>query len=203
MLHCCYRALQRFMVLEGVAVVVGDAETIGVSRDSTGQVQSLDSADIERFIAEGQAPYCQSLVERLSDELLHCFGSIHDGKLISFCWFHIGGADAWMNEGYCPATGTAIRLIQNAAFVFHAYTAPEARGRRHLSQVLSAAAQELNEHFGVSHLVGTTELTNTAALAAFRRTGFDHSASYWRVGMGPWAAGWYPKPRLPVLRYGP
>lgn len=202
MVRLCYRVMQRVMVLEGVAVLVGDTAVIGGSSGRGDRVRSLDRSDLDRFIGVEQAPYCQSLAERLSDERLHCYGVIEEAGLASFCWFHRGGADASMNEGYCPATGTAIELTEDAAFVLHAYTAPEARGRRLLPQVLSVAARELDEQFGVSHLVGTTELTNDAAIAAFRRAGFDHTASYWRIGAGRWAAGWYPCPVPPVVRYG-
>lgn len=202
MLRFCYRVLQHVMVIEGVAVLVGDTAAIVGYGGRGATVRSLDCDDLDRFIAAGHAPHCQSLVERLYDERLHCYGSIDNDQLTSFCWFHRGGADASMNEGYCPATGTAIELTEDAAFVLHAYTAPQARGRGLLPQVLSAAARDLKGRFGLSHLVGTTELTNDAAIAAFRRAGFDLTTSYWRIGIGRWAAGWYPRPVPPVVRYG-
>lgn len=202
MLRFVYRVLQRIFVLEGVAVLVG--ETLGIASPSerTQEVLTISQEQMRRFVTEGQAPYCDALVDRLDNRQLWCFGIVEDARLVSFAWFFLGSAEAEMNQGYCPATATEIRLTDDAAFVFNAYTARWCRGRGLMSALLRSAAATLREHAGANQLVGTTELVNRAALSAFGNAGIKKRAAYWRFGVGPWSAGWYPRPQLPVLGYG-
>ena len=107
-----------------------------------------------------------------------------------------------MNKGYCETTAIAIELSDNAAFVFHAYTATAARGQGRIPALLSAAAETLRRRAGIAYVVGTTELMTSTALSAFASAGIKKTASYWRCGVGKWTAGWYPKPAPPAVKYG-
>lgn len=202
MLRFVYRVLQRFFVLEGVAVLVGDTTGAAPPVERTADVRTVSQEEIKRFIANGQAPYCDELVDRLDNRQLWCFGVVEDDRLVSFAWFYLGSAEAEMNQGYCPATATAIRLTNDAAFVFHAYTAATCRGRGLMTTLLRHAGPTLRHRANVGYLVGTTELVNHAALSAFANAGVCRQAAYWRYGLGSWAAGWYPKPQLPIVEYG-
>ena len=201
MLRFVYRVLQRVFVLEGVAVLVGDTGGVAPTNEHAHDISAVSQEQMRRYIAEGQAPYCDELVGRLDSRQLWCFGAVEDDHLLSFAWFCLGSAEAEMNRGYCPATATAIRLTDDATFVFNAYTAESWRGRGLMSALLRCAGTTLQEQAGVRHLVGTTELVNRAALSAFGNAGIERRAVYWRYGIGSWAAGWYPEPQPPVRGY--
>ncbi len=202
LLRIAYKSLQRLMVLEGISVMVADAMQSAKSLSYDNRAGLILPETLHSAIARGDAPYCEGLADRILDDRLWCFGAVVDGRLQSFAWFHIGGADADMNYGRQAATATALKLTPNSAFVFHAYTTPAARGQRLLGDVLTQAADWLTKHRGVRHLVATTELVNTSARSAFAQAGYLHQDAYWRYGLGLWAAGWYPAPQQPILAYG-
>ncbi len=203
LVYISYRCLQRLIVLEGVALMVADTATVSASRKPSGQARSLSVDELKRFIELGDAPYCENLVDRLSDDRLYCFGVESDNHLLSFAWFHIGSAEADMNYGRCKATATAIQLEPEAAFVFHAYTALQSRGKRLMAEVLAEAARYLKHKNGVEQFVATTELVNKAARYSFARAAFVEAGSYWRFGLGRCVGGKYPMPASPILGYEP
>jgi hypothetical protein len=199
-----YRLLQRIFVLEAVAVMTARTAEVSVHRITAADLEALvlTHGQLQHFMQRGEAPYCESLCERLGDPRLTCVGVVAGGHLLSFAWFHQGCAEAAMNYGRTPATATPILLTPDAAFVFHAYTAPQARGQRLLTAVLAHAATWLVETHDVKALVTTTETVNDAARAAFRRASFIDAGTYWRYGLGKRVFGWYPRPQAPIVAYG-
>ncbi|MEO0530020.1 MAG: hypothetical protein AAF266_05500, partial [Planctomycetota bacterium] len=65
MLRFVYRVLQRIFVLEGVAVLVGDTLGVASPSERTQEVLTISQEQMRRFVTEGQAPYCDALVDRL------------------------------------------------------------------------------------------------------------------------------------------
>lgn len=202
MFRFAYRALQRVFVLEGVAVLVGETCRAAARTEPACETRVISREEMIRFSVDGHAPYCDELAERLDNKRLWCFGVLEANRLLSFAWFCLGSVEAEMNRGYCPATATAIQLADDAAFVFNAYTTESYRGRGLMTALLATASRTLQQQAGVTHLVATTELINRSALAAFARAGIEKQTAYWRYGIGPCAAGWYPQARRPVLGYG-
>lgn len=198
-----YRCLQRVMVLEGVVVLCTGTDSCGQPSGGEPEARQLTRAEVAAFIERGEAPYCDTLLPLFDGERAHCFGVVRGDALQSFAWLHRGSAPAELNQGRSPKTATAVALEESAAFVFHAYTRPEARGQLLLQEVLRRAAGELQETHGVTDFVTTTELVNDSARAAFRRAEFEEIGSYWRYGVGRFIGGCYPRPTGPVLGYGP
>ncbi len=196
-----YRCLQRAIVLERVTVMV--ARTSAVT-EATGNrvVKQLDKRSLVTFLELGDAPYCEALVARLDDPRLHCFAVVEAGRLRSFAWFYRGSAEAEMNYGRSKATASAIELDEDTAFVFHAHTAADSRGKRMMAAVLSHAARELAASDRVDWLVATTECVNDAARHAFRRVGFQEVGRYTRFGVGRCVFGAYPTPVPPIRSFG-
>jgi len=183
--------------------MVADAPKLTGKPLADNRAMLISPKRLQAAIECGDVPFCEQLAERMHDDRLWCFGVVAEDRLLSFAWFHIGRAEAQMNCGQQAATATALELNADSAFVFHAYTHPDARGQRLLGDVLTRGAAWLAEHQGVRRLVGTTDLLNTAARNAFAHAGFRQHGAYWRFGLGPWAAGWYPAPETPILAYGP
>lgn len=202
MLRPPYTILQRIMVLEGVSVMVAKTDGSVNSEPHELGAARLSRPQLQRYSQQGEAPHCEALLESMEDQQLFCFGVESKGKLLSFSWFHIGSASADMNYGRTRATATALELEPSTAFVFHAYTAEEARGRRLLTRVLEHAGVWLRQHRCVTHLVATTELINDSARRAFANAGFQHADSYWRFGFGSRIGARYPAAKSPVIRYG-
>ncbi|QDS99253.1 GNAT family N-acetyltransferase [Adhaeretor mobilis] len=197
-----YRCLQRLIVLEGVSVLVGHVEQVSKITASDKKARMLSLESLQEHILNSEAPYCQTLVARIEERNLSCFGVESGGHLLSFAWFHLGSAEAGMNYGRDSSTATPILLQDNATFVFHAYTSSDARGKGLMSKVLGCAADSLRKSDGIKYLVATTEIVNDSAQSAFHRAGFNKAATYWRFGIGRWVVGKYPKPTGPILAFG-
>lgn len=121
LIRLAYRCLQRVMVLERVTVMVAETNRMTLASGDS-RVERLQKKRLAEFLAQGDAPYCDELIEQLADPRLSCFGVVNGGRLQSFSWLFCGSADADMNYGYCQATATPIELAGHTAFVFHSYT---------------------------------------------------------------------------------
>lgn len=201
-----YRVLQKLIVFGGARTLVAPVDCLAAAPTQPSSVQHqlvrLNEKNLARHIARGEAPYCESLALRINEPRLHCFGAIENEKLVAFIWVHEGSAEAEMNYGCHLGTATSIGLANDSAFVFHVYTAPEARGQGWMGAVLRHAAQVLGTEHGIESFVTTTEVINRAALAGFTKIGFEERGVYWRYGLGSLVRGWYPKPIFPILSYG-
>jgi GNAT superfamily N-acetyltransferase len=201
MLRFSYRILQKLAVFEVARTFTVDTACLSAGSQQA-EVIALDQESLALYLERGEAPGCEPFIERLSEQGLHAFGAIVDGELASFAWLHEGLAEAGMNYGYHPGTATAIHLADDAAFVFHIYTAPQFRGRGLMGAVLRGAASRLLAERGVRTLVTTTETINDAARAGFARLGFEDCGAYCRFGLPRWTTGWYPRPAAPILAFG-
>lgn len=201
MLRFIYRCLQRVIVVERVCVLSASTQVFIEKMQPTNQAKRLSHSSLQGFILQEDAPYCEPLLDKITDPELCCVGVVQEGRLKSFAWFHVGAAKADMNYGKDARTATALSLPLDAAFVFHAYTAAAARGNRLMTQVLSEAAEMLHREQNIQHLVTTTEWTNSSARIAFRNAGFNEEWFYWRCVLGPWNFGVYPQPRDPILGF--
>ncbi|QDV78336.1 hypothetical protein [Botrimarina mediterranea] len=132
-------------VLEGVAVLVAHAADTARATLGGHDAESLSRERLQHYLDLGEAPFCDTLVERLDDDRISCFGVEANGSLLSFAWLCKGVAEAEMNYGRQPSTATPLLLSSIAAFVFHAYTAPHVRSQGLLGAVLRKAAASLLE----------------------------------------------------------
>lgn len=196
-----YRIAQKLAVVEGVRLLSAPTAWIEASRTNRVRVVPLDAETLRRQAALGHAQGCDEYTGRLGEPDLDAFGVLVEERLACFAWFRRRGVEGPMNRGYHPGTATAIELVDDAAFVFHAYTAPEFRGRGLLPAVLASAARTLRRERGVRWLATTTECVNDAARRALCRAGFEDHGGYWRVGVGRRVAGWYPPPTMPFVGF--
>ncbi len=200
-----YRALQKLIVLEGVRTLVAPVDHLAAVPTKPGvapaELVQLDPATLVQYIAQDEAPNCEPFARRLDEPRLHCFGAIAEKSLVAFLWLHEGSAEAEMNCGYHPGTATPIALVPSAAFVFHVYTAPSARGQGRMGAVLGHAARTLQAERGIESFVTTTEIINRAARAGLTKVGFEERGIYWRFGLGRKTGGWYPRPTSPILGF--
>lgn len=201
MLRFIYRCMQRVIAIERVCVLSASTYIVTEKMQCSTQAKVLSQTVMNRFIQQADAPHCEPLLDQMLDPQLCCVGVIQAERLQSFAWFYIGTAKAEINYGKDSRTATALSLAPDSAFVFHAYTAANARGNRLMKQVLSEAAQVLHRDHGIQQLVTTTEWTNSSARRAFRIAGFKEEGFYWRCKLGPWNFGIYPQPRSPILGF--
>lgn len=194
-----YRLLQRVVPFEAARLLVLDSNTVRSSAEVGGYtIRVLSTSEASEYAASGQLLFSEELIPRLIEHRMWCVGAESEAGLCAFAWFYEGLAEKGMNVGYHPATATEIQLSSNAAFVFNVYTAPDSRGQGLMPAMLSCAALELYRTRDVGWLVTTTEVTNAAALAGFRKSGFHEQGVYLRFGIGAHSWGWYPKLREPV-----
>lgn len=201
MLRFFYRCMQRVIVLERVCVLAARSQTVAARLEPANLAKQLSQALMGNFVVHNEAPHSNTLVDQMLDPNLHCVGVVQKECLLSFAWFYVGTARADTNYGKDSRTATALSLTPDSAFVFHAYTSVNARGKRLLTQVLSRAAEMLHHEQDIRYLVTTTEWTNSSARLAFQSAGFTEVGFYWRCGLGPWNFGIYPRPNGPVLGY--
>lgn len=201
MLRLIYRFLQRVIVLERVCVLSAPVQNLTEQLQSSNRAQLLSQPMLRQLVQDNEVPHCKDLVEQMGDPRMHCIGVIQDECLKSFAWLYVGTAKAEMNYGDDLRTATALSLTPDSAFVFHAYTSVDARGKRLMTQVLTRAAETLNQERDIQHLVTTTEWTNSSARVAFQNAGFTELGFYWRCELGPWNFGIYPRPKGPVTGY--
>ncbi len=195
-----YRALQKLVLLEGTRTMVAPIDRLA-TKEKPGMTR-LDPKSLAQHMAQGEAPYCESLVGRMNEPKLHCFGAVADKSLVAFAWIYEGSADSEMNYGYHRDTATPIELAPNTAFVFNIYTAPDSRGQGWMGALLSHAARVLEAEQGIESFVTTTEVINRAAKASLTKIGFEERGIYWRYGLGNKIGGRYPKPTVPILAFG-
>ena len=194
-----YRLLQRVIPCEAARVLILDSSTIASTPEVTNHtIRLLSSSDAVKYASGGSLLNSDELVPRLTEDRMWCVGAESEAGLCAFAWFYEGLAERGMNVGYHPATATEIQLSGEAAFVFNVYTAPESRGQGLMPAMLSHAALELRKSRDVRWIVTTTEVTNDAARAGFRKSGFHEQGVYFRFGFGKYAWGWYPKSREPI-----
>lgn len=201
MRQLAYRALQKLAVFEVARTLTADTAILATGEQRS-EVVRLDKQTLQGFLDQNQAPGCEPFLERLDEPNLHAFGAILHGRLVSFAWLHEGSAEAGMNYGYHPGTATAIRLTDDAAFVFHLYTAPEARGQGWMRSVIWKAAKELLQNRSIRSFVTTTETINQPARRALENAGFIDRGAYCRLGVGEWCSGWYPRTSEPIVGFG-
>lgn len=194
-----YRLLQRVVPFEAARVLVLDSSTIATTPEvADHSIRLLPSSAAKRYASCGSLLYSDEHVPRLTEDRMSCVGAESEAGLCAFAWFYEGLAERGMNVGCHPATATEIQLSGDAAFVFNVYTAPESRGQGLMPAILSHAALELHRSRDIRWLVTTTEVTNDAARAGFRKSGFCEHGFYVRFGFGKYAWGWYSRPREPI-----
>ena len=177
-----YRLAQRLIVLELTRVLSAPTDTLAAGAPTPESVGPLDRESLERFAAAGDAPWCEALVPRLGvDPDLHAYGAVVDGRLASFAWANLREAEPAMNVGYCAGTAQGMRLADDAAFLFHAFTQPAHRGQGWMVRVIRYAAEDLSRR-GVRWVVTTTDHFNRPARAALASAGFGGRGWYLRVG---------------------
>lgn len=199
-----YRAARRVLPVEAATVLVASTRPASRPRGNGGgyMISFLDEGRATAYAERGQLPFAESYLERLSEDRMWCVAVESEDALCSFAWLYEGLAERGMNVGSHPATATEIRLGKDSAFVFNGYTSPASRGRGLMSTALLHAAAELRLHRGVRWLVSTTDVTNTAALAGFRKCGFRGLGRYYQLGVGPLAWKSHPAPRGPIRGFG-
>ena len=196
-----YLALQQLAVFEIVKTY--SARTFELARRTTRpEVIELNANLLDYFATRGEAPHCSTLIKRLEDPRIRCFGAVSEERLMAFAWTKVGTADKGLNLGYRPGTAATLKLPDSAAFLFHAYTAPLARQRGWMTCLVRHAADVMRVEENVDNMVTTTEIINGPARSLFRNLGFREIGDYWRIGVGNWSTGWYPRPTAPVLAYG-
>lgn len=194
-----YLLLQRLVPFEAARLLVLDCNYVRTSPEvGNHTIRILSNSDACEYVASGQLLFSDELTPRLTEQRMWCVGAESEAGLCAFAWFYEGLAEKGMNVGYHPATATEIQLSSDAAFVFNVYTAPGSRGQGLMPAMLSYAALELHRTRDVRWLVTTTEVTNDAALAGFRKSGFHEQGVYLRFGIGAHSWGWYPTLREPV-----
>lgn len=194
-----YRLAQRVFPVEAACLLVAPTETSAIALPSDHCTVGFLSEEHALGYAEaGQMPHSRDLITRLSEDRMACVGVESNGRLCAFAWLHEGLAERGMNVGSHPATATEIRLNEDAAFVFNVYTAPPHRGKGMMAAALNFASAELRRTRRTRWLVSTTDVTNAAARAGFRKCGFREVGRYYRYGIGNRSWGRYPHPTTPI-----
>lgn len=179
-----YRAAQR-------AIVLDVTHLLWLEPGAVRELPPVDSQWSFRFLsADEVAGHALDPANSLSLGLAHrlraqhdlCFAALTGEVLAAYIWLALGSIEAEQHRGRRPDPGLALSFPPDVAFVYHAFTRADYRGRRLVPHCLARALAELAP-LGVGQLFSTTDWTNTAALRSFRRLGFHDLGRVWRWGL--------------------
>ena len=124
------------------------------------------------------------MTTRIRSGLDECVAALDQGQVAGYLWVARQGIEAEHNCGNHPLTGVAASYQANTAFVYKVFSLASYRGRRIFPSLLSFAADSLERKEGITRLISTTDWTNNAALAGFRRAGFYSIGHVYRFVFG-------------------
>jgi RimJ/RimL family protein N-acetyltransferase len=100
------------------------------------------------------------------------------GEVVSLVWVALG------RTVYVYELGDSIWVPEDVAYLYDAFTFPEARGRHLIAQITSGVVNDLKAS-SIRRCEVWISRNNKASLRAFRRAGFEVCGA-WRVaGLGP------------------
>lgn len=187
-----YRAAQRLVACDISRLMLLDRSHLlapDVERRFTFRL--LDAGDVERLAVDPVNELSVDLAERMHAGRDLCYAAFSQERLGAYIWLALGSIEAEHNRGRSPQSGVAISFPSDAAFVYKAFTRPEARGHR-LYPAILAGALDVLESRGVARLITTADWTNQAALNSCSRIGFQDLGAIVRFACGPAACTFKP-----------
>ncbi len=112
--------------------------------------------------------------ERLAHDNPFATVGVHDGKLVSMCWFAA--------EGYKdPALGYTFRPGPGSVYIFEAWVSPQWRDKHVATQHLEWACMRELPRLGYTHAMSYFASKNTSARKLHAHFGYEHVSHVLRV----------------------
>jgi|GEM_PF-2361694 len=180
-----YRLAQRFVVLDITKLLVKEADD-GVNVSPKGSLECRRLSP-EELLAASKDPALgieADMVARIQSGLDECVAAMDQDQVAGYLWVARQGIEAEHNCGNHPLTGVAASYEADTAFIYKVFSLASYRGRRIFPALACYTAEMLKREEGITRLVSTTDWTNAAALAGFRRAGFNSIGNVYRFAFG-------------------
>lgn len=180
-----YRIAQRCIILDVTKLLVKDFGD-GIYVGPTGNLHCgfLSQDELMEHARDPTLGIDPQMVSRVESGFDECVAAMDGNKVVGYFWAARGGIEAEHNRGDHPLTGVAVSFGEDTAFIYKAFARSSYRGRRIFPSLLCYASNRLEQDEGITRLISTTDWTNDAALAAFRRTGFYSIGHVFRFVIG-------------------
>jgi len=157
----------------------------------------LDPYELARFADDPRMELSPEFVDRIEGPFDYCYAATLDGKLVGYCFLALNSIEPDQNRPGPPGTGIGFVFRRNVAFRYKGFVHPDYRGQKIYPQLINAMALAMRKR-GVRFLFSTTEVSNFAASACFRRLRYKFLGLCAHVGVG--SRSWMSSPDL--SRYG-
>ena len=124
-----------------------------------------------------------AIIDSLHQESVQCVGAELDRRLVGYLFLCGSPVNPDQNSGGSKFTGIGLEFSDNFKYLYKAFVHPEFRGCG-IAQLLLNHARIEFKHSSVTHIVTTTDWTNTAFLKFAESSGFEirATAAEWVMG---------------------
>jgi len=126
---------------------------------------------LRRHIDDPQYELSNAVVSSVSDEQVMCFGVYVENTLAGYVFFCGSPVDAQRNSGGGNFTGIELTFPDYVCYLYKMLVLPDYRGRRLSGKLIRFAASQLVSD-SISHIITTTDWTNTSFLKSTLSIGF-------------------------------
>ncbi len=168
-----YRGFGRIFPCDITRLLILDIATIPhLEIENTVQIRTVNSAELAKLAKHSANDISARLIADMQQCGFACIAAFEDNTLLGYNLYAEGAVPACHNSGGRQFAGIALQLPPDTHYLFKAFVLPQYRGRRLLSQLIYQSCVLLQAQ-GAHTIVTTTDWTNTSAVNAMQRAGFN------------------------------
>ena len=175
LLQFLYRTINRLTPCDVTHVLLLDLKASQILEpDPALSIRKLSESEVASLARdEEQNQISESIATDMKTQQIDFYAAYRNSdELAGYLLAGQGDIPAYHNSGGTPLHGIGLSLPQNVSYIFKCFVLPNMRGAGVLTHLLEAVKAELVAG-GTTHLITTTDWTNTPALRSFERAGFE------------------------------
>ena len=171
--------ITRVLLLDLISVEPVDAEV----QQTRLRCSALSAAQLEKWVPDDSNDLNQQAASSIDDDATVCVGAFINENLAGYIFFCRSPVEPEKNSGGSKFTGIGLEFPLQVRYLYKAFVLPEYRGKGVANSILHSAINRFKAD-GVTHIVTTTDWTNSSFLQAVSKVGFVHTgvAAEWVVG---------------------